>query len=179
MKFDLQPFLENEYVKVRPLKADDFETLYKVASDPLIWEQHPNPNRYQRSVFQNFFKGALESGGALIVSDAQSAEPIGSSRFYKLNAKPNSIAIGYTFISRSHWGGVYNTSLKTLMIDHAFKFVDDVYFHIGAENVRSQKAIERVGAMKEGEEDIAYYGEKPQLNFIYKISKSNWQAKNK
>ncbi|MDF3077393.1 MAG: family N-acetyltransferase [Sphingobacteriaceae bacterium] len=178
MEFDLQPVLENEYIKARPLKADDFEELYKAASDPRIWEQHPNPNRYKREVFQNFFKGAIESGGAFFVSDAKTVQTIGSSRFYKLNEHPNSVAIGYTFIARSHWGGIYNPFLKSLMINHAFRFVDNVYFHIGAENVRSQKAIERLGAVKEGEEDIAYYGEKPKLNFIYRIRRADWQTQN-
>lgn len=172
--FDFQPTLQNEFVKLVPLKETDFEILYKVASDPLIWEQHPNKNRWKRDVFENFFKGAIESKGAFLIYDAKTNEPIGSSRFYGFDKEKSEISIGYTFYARSHWGGKYNPSAKQLMIQHAFQFVDNVIFHIGANNIRSQKAIERIGAIKIAEEDVEYYGEDSALNFIYHIEKQNW-----
>ncbi len=174
--FDLQPQLENEVVKLMPLKPEDFEKLYKVASDQLIWEQHPNKNRYQREVFKTFFEGAIESNGAFIIYNNKTNELIGSSRFYKLENQPNAIAIGYTFFSKTHWGGTYNQATKELMINHAFKFVENVIFQIGASNIRSQKAIERLGAQKIGEENIEYYGEESKLNYIYEIKKINWNG---
>lgn len=172
--FDLQPTLANEYVKIQPLKADDFEALYAVASDPLLWEQHPNKDRYKREVFENFFKGAMESQGAFLVFDAQTGKVIGSSRFYELDMDKKTLAIGYTFIARDHWGGTYNPALKKLMMDYAFQFVDSVYYHIGALNLRSQKAIERLGAKKISEIEMAYYGEPGKLNFLYEIRKEDW-----
>ena len=171
MDFVLQPLLENEFVKLVPLKEEDFEILYKAASDPLIWEQHPNKNRWQREVFQNFFKGAMESKGAFIIYNTKTNEVIGSSRFYDWNEEKSNVSIGYTFYTRSHWGGKYNPSAKQLMIQHAFKYVDAVIFHIGADNIRSQKAIERLGAKKIAEEEMAYYGEDTKLNFVYEIGK--------
>ncbi len=176
MSFDLQAGLQNESVKAVPLKPSHFDLLYKVASDPLIWEQHPNPDRYKREVFQIFFRGAIESGGAFLVSDAQTKQVIGSSRYYDFDTEADSVSIGYTFFSRSHWGGKYNPALKKLMLNHAFRFVKQVNFHIGAVNLRSQKAIERLGAKKIGELEMEYYGESPKLNFIYQISKSDWEA---
>ncbi|HWY12743.1 MAG TPA: GNAT family N-acetyltransferase [Bacteroidia bacterium] len=173
MDFVLQPTLQNEFVKLVPLKEADFEILYKAASDPLIWEQHPNKKRWQREVFQNFFKGAIESKGAFIIYDAKTNEVIGSSRFYDWSEEKSNISIGYTFYVRSHWGGKYNPSAKHLMMEHAFKYVDSVIFHIGADNIRSQKAIERLGAKKIAEEEMAYYGEDTKLNFIYEINKNN------
>ena len=173
MKVNLQPTLENEFVKIRPLTKSDFEELYTVASDPLIWEQHPNPDRYKRAVFETFFKGAIESGGAFIIFDKQTNEVIGSSRYYDYDEKNKSILIGYTFFARNHWGGKYNSSVKQLMIQHAFQFVDTVIFHIGANNIRSQKAIERIGANKIGELEVEYYGEPSKLNFVYEIKKEN------
>ena len=173
MDFELQPELENELVKIRPLKPDDFETLYSIASDPLIWEQHPNKDRYKREVFETFFKGAMESGGAFLVFDHKTGEVIGSSRFYGFDAEAKSVVIGYTFIARSHWGKGYNKALNTLMLQHAFKVVDHVIFHIGANNIRSQKAIEKQGADKTGEVEMAYYGEASRLNFIYRIDKAS------
>jgi len=176
MYFDLQPsYLENKFVKLSPLKAEDFEKLYKVASDPLIWEQHPNKSRYQKQVFQNYFEGAMESGGAFLISDATTGNPIGSSRFNEYDKEKSSVAIGYTFLARDHWGTTYNSAVKSLMLNHAFRFVENVIFHIGANNIRSQKAIERLGAKKIAELEMNYYGEPQQLNFVYCITKKDWK----
>jgi len=172
MNIQLQPKLQNDYVIIEPLKESDFEALYKVASDPLIWEQHPNKNRYQREVFQTYFEGAVESKGAFLVRDAQTKEVIGCTRFYDYNEKDKSILIGYTFLGKSHWGGKYNPSMKQLMLEYAFTFVDKVLFHIGANNIRSQTAIQRIGAKKIGEEVIAYHGETSTMNFVYCIEKT-------
>jgi RimJ/RimL family protein N-acetyltransferase len=178
MNFELQPQIENEFVKIVPLKREDFEALYKIASDPLIWEQHPNKNRYQKEVFEVFFKGAIESKGAFIVYDTKTGNAIGSSRFYEWDETKKSISIGYTFFARNCWGKPYNKSLKALMLNHAFKFAETVLFHIGANNIRSQKAIEKLSAVKIAEEEMKYYGEQNTLNFIYKIEKISWQTPN-
>lgn len=171
-KFDLQPNLTNEIVTLVPLKASDFEDLFGVASDPLIWEQHPNKDRYKRDVFQNFFEGAMQSGGAFLISDSQTKKIIGCSRFYDL--ENDHIKIGYTFYSRDCWGKPFNKNTKELMLDHAFKFFDFVIFHVGATNFRSQKAMEKLGAKKIGEEEVAYHGEAVKLNFVYRIDKAVW-----
>lgn len=178
MKFSIQPLLENEQAKLIPLKEDDFEELYHVASDPEIWKQHPNKNRYQREVFQTFFEGALQSKGAFKIIDKKSNDVIGSTRFYEYNSKDNSIFIGYTFYATACWGKGYNLSVKKMMLDYIFKYVTKVIFHIGAENIRSQVAISRLGAIKTGEEEVTYFGESPKLNFVYTITKSEWMAKN-
>jgi RimJ/RimL family protein N-acetyltransferase len=172
---NLQPFLENEIVQLIPLQASDFEALYQVAADPLIWEQHPNKNRYQRTVFQNFFDGALLSKGAFIIKDKESNTIIGSTRFYDWNPDEKSVLIGYTFYGRNYWGSNYNPIVKKMMLDYAFQFVEHVYFHVGAENIRSQIAMERLGAKKVREINIAYHGEPEKLNFEYLISKSDWR----
>jgi RimJ/RimL family protein N-acetyltransferase len=173
MKFELQPnHLQNEWITLIPLQENDFEALYQVANDELLWEQHPNKLRYQRAVFQNFFQGAIESKGAFFIRDTQTNEPVGSSRFYDYDEKDNSILIGYTFIARKYWGKGFNKALKKLMIDYAFQYVDTIYFHIGAHNIRSQKAIEKIGAIKVDEIEVTYYGEDSKLNYIYRINKT-------
>ncbi len=174
--FDLQPQLMNDIVLLKPLGSEDFENLYSVASDPAIWEQHPNKDRYKREVFETFFKGAMQSGGAFLIYDNQTQQPIGSSRFYEVNAEQKSVSIGYTFFAKDHWGSTYNRAAKTLMLNHAFQFVDTVIFHIGATNIRSQKAIEKLGAKKIGEVEMEYYGEPKKLNFIYQIEKKDWEG---
>ena len=174
MSFNLQPsFLKNDLIHLLPLQETDFSALYKVASDPLVWEQHPNKLRYQRAIFQNYFEGALLSKGAFLVRDTKTNEVIGCSRYYDFNENENAILIGYTFIGRKFWGKGYNKALKKLMLDYAFQFVDKVYFHIGAFNIRSQKAIEKIGAQKVDEFEVEYYGEESKLNFVYLISKTN------
>ena len=116
MPFDLQPHLTGELLELRPLAAEDFRDLYAVAADPLIWEQHPCSDRYQEDVFKVFFREALESGGALIATDAKDGRVIGSSRFHGYDAAKSEIEIGWTFLARSHWGGVYNGEMKRLML---------------------------------------------------------------
>lgn len=172
---NLQATLENKFVKILPLKEEDFEILYSIASDPLIWEQHPNKDRYKREVFQTFFKGAIESKGAFLVFDNTTGRPIGSSRYYEADEEKKSIAIGYTFLARDHWGGIYNPALKQLMIEHAFTTFNTVIFHIGANNIRSQRAMEKLGGIKTGELEMEYYGEPNKLNFVYEITKGNWK----
>lgn len=145
MPFDLQPVLQGQLVSLRPLRADDFDALYAVASDPLIWEQHPNRDRYEENVFREFFRQALASGGALVALDAQTGKVIGSSRFNGYDEATREIEIGWTFLARSHWGGTYNAEMKHLMLRHAFQFVDSVLFVIGSENLRSRRAVEKIG----------------------------------
>jgi len=175
--FDLQPHLEDNRVALRPLDPNDFEALYEVASDPLIWEQHPNKDRYRREIFEIFFKGAIESGGALLAFDKESKKAIGSSRYYEADPEKKSVAIGYSFLGRQYWGHTYNKSMKTLMLNHAFKFVTEVIFHIGENNIRSQKAIEKMGAKYAGTVEMQYYGEeKVNRNFIYRINTNDWRT---
>lgn len=179
MPFELQPRIENQWIKLEPLRSSDFEALYFVASDPLIWEQHPNKDRYRREVFATYFEGAIESGGALRVIDNTNGTLIGSSRYYDLDEAQRSIAVGYTFMARAHWGGQYNRALKTLMLEHAFQFVDRVIFHVGINNVRSRKAMEKLGGMLIGEAAMSYYGEQSHPNVVYKIDRVDWAQSTK
>jgi RimJ/RimL family protein N-acetyltransferase len=163
--------LQHEKVILRPLVAEDLDALYAVASDPLIWEQHPNPDRYRREVFEKFFEGAIASQGAFLILDTLTGEVIGSSRFYDHFPEAGEVKIGYTFFARKCWGGGFNTAVKALMTRHAFQWVDRIIFHIGAGNLRSQIAIGRMGAQKIGEEDVAYYGEATKRNFVYTLDR--------
>jgi N-acetyltransferase len=144
---DLQPTLEGELLRLRPMKPEDFEALYAVASDPLIWEQHPERDRCKVEVFERFFRGGLESGGALIAIDRKDQRVIGSSRYYGYDPEESEIEVGWTFLARSHWGGRYNGEMKQLMLRHAFTFVDNVVLLIGPENMRSRRAAEKIGGV--------------------------------
>jgi N-acetyltransferase len=150
MGFELQPRLTGRLVELRPLRPVDFEALYAVACDPDIWEQHPVPDRYKKDVFRGFFREALESGGAFAVIDRESGRIIGSSRYYGYDASRREIEIGWTFLARAYWGGVYNREMKVLMLRHAFGFVDRVIFLVGPRNFRSQRAMEKIGGVRAG-----------------------------
>jgi len=144
---DLQPTLFGNSIYLRPLQNEDAEGLYKVANDPLIWEQHPSPMRYERAVFEaEIFQSGLASQSTLVAVDSKTDEIIGSSRYYDVNAKNRDIAIGFTFLSRLHWGGLVNAEMKDLMLSHAFNWAKRVWFHVGIDNIRSQKVMEKIGA---------------------------------
>ena len=146
MDFDLQPILKGELIELRPLRPQDFDGLFSAASDPKIWEQHPESDRYQRDVFQRFFDGALESKGAFAIIERKSGRIIGSSRYCNLDLTNREVEVGWTFLEREFWGGTYNRELKRLMLEHAFRSVDRVLFVVGEQNIRSQKALAKIGA---------------------------------
>lgn len=145
MEPDRQPSLEGELVTIRPLQEDDWDALFTVASDPLIWELHPANDRWQEPLFRKFFDDALACGGGLAILDKATGAIIGSSRYDCWVPEEDEIEIGWTFIARSHWGGTYNREIKRLMLDHIHRFVNRVVFIVGQDNLRSRGAMEKIG----------------------------------
>src|SRR5215475_11032860 len=164
MAFDLQPHLKGELIELRPLKPADWGELFAVASDSLIWEQHPERDRYREDVFTIFFKEALESGGAFVVIDPKVQQIIGSTRFYGYDPEKSEIEIGWTFLARKYWGGRYNAEMKRLLLGHAFRFVENVVFLVGEHNFRSQRAMEKIGAIRDGMVTRGYGNHPPAVN---------------
>jgi RimJ/RimL family protein N-acetyltransferase len=163
MAFNPQPTLTGELLELRPLRAEDFEALYAVASDPLIWEQHPDNDRWKPDVFREFFQGAMKSGGALVALDRRDGKIIGSSRYHGFASQGEEVEVGWTFLSRAYWGGRFNGEMKRLMLAHAFKSFRSVVLMIGPSNIRSQRAAERIGARRidnrlgpDGQERVVY-----------------------
>jgi RimJ/RimL family protein N-acetyltransferase len=171
MLFDLQPHLKGELIELRPLRRDDWDELFAVASDPLIWEQHPESDRYKEEVFKIFFEDALRSGGAFVVVDTKTQQIIGSTRFHGYDPEKSEIEIGWTFLARKYWGGRCNREMKQLMLAHAFEFVENVVFFVGENNIRSQKATEKIGAVKSGTAKKIYGNRPASLNVRYLIKK--------
>jgi RimJ/RimL family protein N-acetyltransferase len=168
--FDLQPTLKGKLLQLRPLRPDDYHDLYAVASDPLIWEQHPAKDRCEEEGFKEFFRKALDSGGALVAIDNKDGRMIGSSRFYGYDEAKSEIEIGWTFLARSHWGGVYNRELKMLMLRHAVTFVDRAVFLIDPHNFRSQRAVQKIGGIRAGSRLNA----EGRNSFVYEITRSSF-----
>ena len=173
MVFELQPHLKGKLIELRPLAPDDWDELFAVASDSLIWEQHPERDRYKEDVFRIFFKDALESGGAFVIIDRKTQHIIGSTRFYGHDPEKSEIEIGWTFLARKFWGGRYNAEMKRLLLNHAFKFVESVVFLVGEKNFRSQRAMEKIGAIKIGIVERQYGNHPPHLNVKYVMPKNH------
>jgi RimJ/RimL family protein N-acetyltransferase len=148
--FELQPTLAGDLLTLRPLRPEDWDELFAVASDPLIWEQHPERERYREEIFRKFFQGALDSNGAFVAIDNATGKIIGSSRYYAYSAEESKIEIGWSFLARAYWGGKYNGEMKRLMLRHAFRFVDAVVLLVGPNNIRSQRAVEKIGGTRVG-----------------------------
>ena len=171
--FDVQPILTGQLIQLRPLAENDFDALYQVASDPLIWQQHPEKNRYEEMVFKRFFDEALLCGSALVAVELASGDIVGSSRYHGLNTNQSEIEIGWSFLARRCWGGVFNKEMKRLMIEHAFNYVNTIVFFVGEDNIRSQTAVKKIGAQPAGQRistsgatDILYKLHKPFLSTV-------------
>ena len=176
---DLQPTLVGDKLMLRPLTESDWEAMYAVASDPLLWEVHPAWDRFKEPVFREYFAGAMASRGALAVIDRATNTIIGGSRYANFVAKRNEIEIGWSFLARDYWGGAYNREKKTLMLTHAFRFFDSIRFNIGATNIRSRRAVEKIGARLDGEYvPEAINGVPPVLHVIYRLSRDEAEAAN-
>lgn len=147
MEPDRQPILEGELVRLRPSTADDWDALYAVAADPLVWEVHPAHDRWQEPVFRAYFDGGIASGGALTIIDRATGTVIGSSRFDDWRPDEDQIEIGWTYLARAYWGGIYNREIKRLMLDHIHRSVCTVVFQIGEGNIRSRRAMEKIGGV--------------------------------
>lgn len=169
-KLDLQPILTGEHMIMRPLESQDFENLFAVASDPLIWSQHPDPGRGTREGFPPFFEDALVSKSCLVAVDAARRTVIGCSR-YSNYVPGQRITIGYTFLARGYWGGVVNAEMKRLMLRHAFTDVQTVQFTVAERNLRSRRAVEKLGAELTEAEDAPRWG---QVHVIYRLTVEMW-----
>jgi RimJ/RimL family protein N-acetyltransferase len=144
MDLDLQPTLVGDILRARPLKADDLDALYGIASDARVWEQHPSKDRGDLEVFRRWFDEAVACQGALVVEDLAAGEVIGSSRFVTRNE--TTVEIDWTFLRRDRWGGLWNGELKRLMLTHAFAATSVVVFIVHDANFRSQRAVAKLGA---------------------------------
>jgi N-acetyltransferase len=169
---DLQPVLAGDLVTLRPTVAQDWDALFAVARDPLIWEQHPAHDRWQEPVFRRYFADALASGGGLTIRDATTGAVIGASRYCFPDPARGEIEIGYTFLARSHWGGRVNAEVKRLMLDHIHRFVPTAIFVVGQNNHRSRRAMEKIGGVLQDGRSERGNGQQLPDHFYYAIGRA-------
>jgi RimJ/RimL family protein N-acetyltransferase len=175
LNFELQPTLRGETVLLRPLRPDDYDALYEAAKDPLIWEQHPDSDRYKPEVFREYFQSGIDSGGAFAIIDLASGRIIGSSRYWNLKPQESEVEIGWTFLERKYWGGATNRDIKRLMLRHAFQFVDCVVLIVGESNFRSQRAVEKIGGRRERMEPRPSPSGAQRMNVVFVITREDFQ----
>jgi RimJ/RimL family protein N-acetyltransferase len=171
---DLQPTLTGDTIELRPTDPADWEALYAAASDPLIWAVHPAHDRWQEPVFRAYFDDALASRGSLTIRERGTGRVLGASRYSQAFVAPGELEIGWTFLARDHWGGATNRELKTLMLEHAFRWFDTIVFVIGEDNIRSRRAMEKIGgALRPGVQHRNMAGA-PVAHVLYEIRKADW-----
>ena len=170
MTLDLQPQLEGQLLALRPLRPDDWDALFAVASDPLIWAGHPDRERYTEPVFREFFRTAIDSRGALAVLDRATERMIGSSRYVWHGPPRNELEIGWTFLARAYWGGRFNREMKRLMLQHAFQLVDRVIFIVGVTNIRSQKAMLKIGGVLTDRREAQLLHGQPSESVVFEVT---------
>lgn len=171
--FDPQIILQDERVLLRPLQEADFDALFAVASDPDIWAQHPAKERSTREGFQAFFQQALENKAAFVSIDKTNQIIIGSTRYHPCPDSEDAIEIGWTFLARKYWGGTWNATIKHLMIAYAHSHFNWVLFHIHKDNLRSRKAVEKIGAEKIESMDKIPVTLRSPGNVVYGIKKKS------
>jgi N-acetyltransferase len=176
MMFDFQPTLSDGLLTLRPVQADDWEALFAVAADPLIWALHPASDRYTEPVFRRFFDEGLASGGMIAVVDPASGAIIGSSRFDEYAPERSEVEIGWSFLARSHWGGRYNRAVKRMMLRHAFRFVESARFRVGENNVRSRAAMTKIGGVLSDQIDEVAVAGVIVAHVVFTIRKADFET---
>ena len=159
--------IHTQHFSLDGVAESDFESLYAVASDPLIWEQHPESNRWQRNVFSVFFANGLANDlGCFVIRERLTQEVVGSTRYYGYDEMERCVRIGFTFLARKHWGTSANREIKDAMLERAFKLCESVLFDIGPENRRSITAVEKLGG-------VYCHTESP-TKAVYVLKSSQW-----
>jgi N-acetyltransferase len=177
--FDFQPTLADDLIALRPARPEDFEALFAVASDREIWAIHPAHDRWQAPVFRAFLDAAFADEGGLVAIERASGAVIGFSRYSMQRAGVQEVEIGWTFLARRCWGGRFNGAMKRLMIDHALRFVDRVIFQVGEANLRSRRAVEKIGGLLTDRTETVTLAGGPVTHVVYAIGREDWAAAHK
>ncbi|NQY07232.1 MAG: GNAT family N-acetyltransferase [Flavobacteriaceae bacterium] len=151
-----KPILENENVKLSPLSLDNYHELFEIAVERDLIQYSPSDISTKES-YTNYVKTAiagLEKGVTLpfIIYDKRTNIYIGSTRFGLINHHDKVLHIGWTWISKSAQGTGINKQMKFLMLQYVFETLafEKVEFRIDERNIRSRKAVEKIGGTLEG-----------------------------
>jgi RimJ/RimL family protein N-acetyltransferase len=149
--------LEGNHVRLEPLASDHAPDLFAVAQDEEVWRWLYVGPPATVADLQSWIAVALagQAGGTdlpFAVIDRASGRAIGSTRYLNVEPAHRHLDIGWTWYGRAFWRTAVNTECKYLLLRHAFEALGCVRvgFTTDLRNARSQQAIERLGATREG-----------------------------
>jgi RimJ/RimL family protein N-acetyltransferase len=148
--------LQDDHVVLEPLSLDHVPALEAAAADGELWNltvtSVPSPGQ-ARDYVEKALQG--QADGLMLpfaVRETGSGDIVGSTRYYEIDAALPRLALGYTWYAKRWQKSHLNTACKRLLLQHAFEVVGcvAVEFHTDLRNLDSQRAIERLGARREG-----------------------------
>ncbi|AZB26148.1 N-acetyltransferase [Chryseobacterium bernardetii] len=156
-KWILHPtILEGTHVELIPLEKEHFEELYAAAADKDLWTLIPTDGS-DKAIFYKNYKLALserDNGNQypFVIRHKETQKLIGSTRFFEIYPSDKKLEIGWTWITKEFWGSVVNLECKLLLLTYCFEVLktNRVQLKTKDDNLRSRKAIEKIGGVFEG-----------------------------
>lgn len=173
--------IEKYHLTLRTLESKDVESLSRLAADPKIWQCYRAPYHEAAYFKREWFDNALHQqarGERLPFVLEWQGDLAGSSSFYEINEKNKRLTIGYTWYALNYWGTNVNPTAKLLLMEYAFETlgVNRVAYCIDEENLRSCRAVEKIGAKKEGvlRRHMIRYDGSLRNSVIYSVIADEW-----
>lgn len=156
--FDPQPVtLAGRHVRIEPLSLNHTGDLLRAGREESIWSYMPNPAFRNIEDVKSWIAAArteADSGQQIpfAIIDTSSSAAVGSTRLLNIRRPHRCLEIGYTWLAISAQRSAINTECKLLLLEYAFETLGAVRveFKTDARNERSQRALERIGAFREG-----------------------------
>ncbi|MFD0964095.1 GNAT family N-acetyltransferase [Pseudofulvibacter geojedonensis] len=151
-----QPILENDFVRLEPLTIKDVNRLILVAQEENLIQHSPSIINSKESLSKYIEKAISDrvnkTSIPFIIYHKGLNSYLGSTRFGLINNYNKVLHIGWTWISKSIQGTGINQQMKFLMLQYAFEVLEfeKVEFKIDERNIRSRKAVEKIGGTLEG-----------------------------
>ncbi|PMR58940.1 GNAT family N-acetyltransferase [Verrucosispora sp. ts21] len=149
--------LRGEHVLLEPLDLAHADELFTATADPQVWQHlgSPQPTTVDElAAAVRAYLGAWQRGEQVpwVQRCAVTGAVVGTTSYYEIDPERRSVAIGHTFLGRPWWRTRINTEAKLLLLERAFGDLGAVrvVWHTDIRNERSQRAIERLGAIREG-----------------------------
>src|SRR5258707_11929565 len=150
--------LETSFIRLRFLTEQHREPLHLLAKDDRIWEYTKTlmvtdtyPQQFE-AYFNEALATATRGGQAFVIYDTVTDAIIGMTRVYDVDRHVKKATIGHTWYTPGVWGKVHNKACKLLLLEYLFDALqfNRVAFTVKGQNVRSQKAVEKIGGVREG-----------------------------
>jgi RimJ/RimL family protein N-acetyltransferase len=176
--------LKGQLVDLLPLERQHFDELYLAAADKKLWELIP-VDCSDRERFMSVYNTALaerEKGNhyPFVIYHKETGRIIGSTRWFDIHPEDKKLEIGWTWIIQEYWGTAVNFECKLLLLTHCFDVLQArrVQIKTDQNNLRSRKAIEKIGGQFEGilrKDRIKENGESRSAAY-YSIIDDEWEA---